>query len=70
MRSPSSLSAMILFEFGQYQPLNWLRKRYMRGGIDLSASKLADRVPSYAQERSTPLALSPEGGMCPERASR
>jgi hypothetical protein len=53
MRNPSSLLAMILFEFGQYQPLNWLRKRYVRGGTDLSASALADRPPGYAQEKST-----------------
>ena len=39
------LLAMILFEkFGQHQPLNRQSERYLREGIDLSLSTLADQV--------------------------
>jgi transposase len=40
-----SLLAMILFEkYGQHQPLNRQSERYVREGIDLSVSTLADQV--------------------------
>ncbi|MCK5931673.1 Transposase [Fulvimarina manganoxydans] len=40
-----SLLAMILFEkYGQHQPLNRQSERYVREGIDLSLSTLADQV--------------------------
>ena len=40
-----SLLAMILFEkYGQHQPLNRQSERYMREGVDLSVSTLADQV--------------------------
>ena len=49
-----SLLAMILFEkFGQHQPLNRQSERYLREGIDLSLSTLADQVGACA------LALKP-----------
>ena len=44
-----SLLAMILFEkFGQHQPLNRQSERYLREGIDLSLSTLADQVGACA----------------------
>ncbi len=40
-----NLLAMVLFEkFGQHQPLNRQSERYLREGIDLSVSTLADQV--------------------------
>ena len=44
-----SLLAMILFEkFGQHQPLNRQSERYLREGIELSLSTLADQVGACA----------------------
>jgi len=44
-----NLLAMILFEkFGQHQPLNRQSERYIREGVDLSLSTLADQVGACA----------------------
>ncbi len=44
-----NLLAMILFEkFGQHQPLNRQAERYVREGVDLSLSTLADQVGACA----------------------
>ncbi|MCE3249071.1 MAG: family transposase [Geminicoccaceae bacterium] len=44
-----SLLAMILFEkYGQHQPLNRQSERYLREGVDLSLSTLADQVGACA----------------------
>lgn len=45
-----SLLAMIVFEkYGQHQPLNRQAERYVREGVDLSLSTLADQVGAVAE---------------------
>jgi transposase len=59
-----SLLAMIVFEkYGQHQPLNRQSERYVREGVDLSLSTLADQVGGCA-------AALRALGYCPWRRSR